>query len=195
LTHSNSDQLRALLDRLGVDVSLGHHHAYIGLLLERRLTQHEWEIAFEFWVFTLKAHFDAAMLGLTRLLDRDRRTVSLVKLLSVMESNAGRFAEMKAADVRGELIPSVREEIEKLRIMIEPLKERRDQMLAHNQLQTRLADRGSKIAWADMEAAHSHALKLVNRVYKAYKGQEAMLMFGAKESTVSEQLSRILHNR
>jgi hypothetical protein len=135
------------------------------------------------------------MLGLTRLLDKDRRTVSLVKLLSVMESSAGQFAEMKAAGVRGQLIPSVREEIEKLRIMIEPLKQRRDQMLAHNQLQTTVADLDLKIAWRDLVAAYSLALELINRVYKACKGHEAMLVIGAKESTFSEELSRIIHIR
>jgi hypothetical protein len=141
LTDSNSGKFRALLDRLGLEVSSGHHHAYIGLLLEKMLTEPDWEMAFEFWAYTLRAHFDAAVLGLTRLLDTDPRTVSLVKLPSEMESNAGQFAEMNAADVRGQLIPSVRGEVEKLRTTVEPLKKRRDQMLAHNQLQKTLADR------------------------------------------------------
>ena len=91
------------------------------------------------------------------------------------------------------LIPSVREEIAKLGTMIEPLKKRRNQMLAHDQLRTTLTDQNWKIAWAELEAAYSLALKLGNRVYKAYKGREAMLVVGAKESTISNELNRILH--
>jgi len=77
--------------------------------------------------------------------------------------------------------------------MIEPLKKRRNQMLAHDQLRTTLTDQNWKIAWAELEAAYSLALKLGNRVYKAYKGREAMLVVGAKESTISNELNRILH--
>ena len=192
MTVSNSDSLRALLDRLGMEVSFGHHHAHIGAALEKMLTNPEWNMAFEFWEFTLKAHFEAAVLGLTRLLDRDPATVSLEKLPSVMGSKAGQFAEMNAADVRRELIRSVRKEIQELRTMVEPLKKRRDQMLAHNALQRTLADREWNVAWADLVAAYSRALQLVNRVYKAYKGHEAMLIIGAKETTVSKELRRIL---
>lgn len=192
MTDSNADPLQALLDRLGLEVSFGHHHACIGIALENMLTKAQWDIGFEFWVYTLKAHFEAAVLGLTRLLDRDPKTVSLENLPSVVESKAGQFAEMNAGDVRSQLLSSVRKEIEKLKTMVEPLKNRRDQMLAHNRLQRTLADRNWNIAWADLEAAYSRALNLVNRVYKAYKGHDAMLIIGAKEATVSKELSRIL---
>src|SRR2546426_87692 len=157
------------------------------------LTKAQWDIALEFWTYTLKAHFEAAVLGLTRiLLDRDPRTVRLEELPLLMQSKAGQFAGMtNPGDVRSQLIPSVQREVEGLKSMVEPLKKRRDQMLSHNAFQRTLSDREWNIEWADLEAAYSRALKLVNRVYEAYKGHDAMPVTGAKEATVSKELSTI----
>ncbi len=192
MADSNSDQLRDLLDRLGLEVSSGDHHAHMGAALKRMLTVFEWETAFEFWTFTLKAHFEAAVLGLTRLFDNDPQTVTLKKLLLMMESHAGQFVEMNAADVRNQLIPSVRNETKNIRTTVEPLKKIRDQMLAHNALHKTLSDRDWNIAWADLVVAYSHVLKLVRGVYKAYKGHNSTLAIGAKKTTISKELRNVL---
>ena len=192
MTESRPDGLKNLLDRLGMEVSFGHHHACIGKALEDKLTTVQWDTAFEFWSFTLKAHFEVAVLGLTRLLDRKARTVSLERLSDVAESEAGQFCEMSAEDVRRQLVPSIRKEVEELKKVVEPLKKRRDEVLAHNALQRTLTDQEWNVAWAHLEGAYSRVRDLVNRVYRAYKGRDAIIIWGAKQATISEELRRIL---
>lgn len=189
------DALKNLLDRLGVEVSFGHHHASIGKTLEDRLTAVHWDTAFEFWMFTLKAHFEVAVIGLTRLLDRRRNTVSLERLPSLAGSKAGQFDEMNAEEVRRQLVPSINREVEELKRMAEPLKKRRDETLAHSVLQGTLSDPEWNVAWADLEAAYSRVRELVNRVYKAYKGRDAILIVGARQTTISAELTKVLTER
>lgn len=50
---NSPDVLTALLDRLDIEISIGHHHAAIGKALENALDMPHWNSAFEFWSFTL----------------------------------------------------------------------------------------------------------------------------------------------
>src|SRR6266702_7334456 len=98
--HSSAkDELQQLIDRLGIDLSFGHHHACIAAVLEERLAHDMWDKALEFWSYTIKAHFEAAVLGLTRVFDTDARVVSMLRLPSLIEAQAGSFATMSSADV------------------------------------------------------------------------------------------------
>jgi hypothetical protein len=190
---NSPDMLTALLDRLDVEISIGHHHAAIGKALENSLDMPHWESAFEFWSFTLKGHFESALLALTRLLDADARAVSSKKLAAAVESRAGTFVKMSSEEVRRQLLPDILNEVQELEKLIEPLKKRRDEMYAHNALQKTLGDREWNIAFADLETAYSRILNLVNRLYVAYKGDEAMIIQGAKAGTIAEEIAAVLN--
>ena len=189
----SKSELRTLIDRLGFDISFGHHHVCIGATLEKYLSNNAslWEKGFEFLSFTLKAHFEAGLLGLARLLDERRDALRLGLLPAAMEAEAGQFSEFDASDVRTNLIPSVRRELEELAHTMEPLRIRRDQLLAHSALEQSLPDTAWNIAFSDLEAAYERVRELVNRVATARDGKDAKQITGALQSTVSSDVDNL----
>lgn len=184
--------LRDLLDRLGMDASFGDHHAAIGSALESRLTTEAWDAAFEFFSYTRKAHLDAAALTLARLLDDRHDVISFRQLPRLIESEAGRFHNVAPSAVRSTIIPHVEKEIATLVKMVEPIKRRRDQLMAHTAREQDLTNADWMIEFSDMESALMRALELVNYLQRALEGPGTCLIVGAKRENVGAELDRLM---
>jgi hypothetical protein len=184
--------LRDFLDRLGMDAGIGDHHAAMGAELERRMTTEAWSQASEFFSYTRKAHLDAAALTLARLLDKRHDAVTFRRLQRLIESEAGRFREASPDEVRKRIIPHVEEEINGLIKMAEPIKTRRDQLMAHNAQKQTLRNSEWMLEFSELERALGKAIALVNYLKTALEGSPTYMIKGAIRGNIAAELDRVM---
>jgi len=133
------------------------------------MTTEAWSNAFEFFSYTRKAHLDAAALTLARLLDNRRDVVSLRQLARMVDAEAGGFG-VPADHVRSTIIPQNEREIAALIEMSEPIKQRRDEIMAHNAVEQPQNSAVWMMEFSDLEQALGKVLTLVNDLRAALDG-------------------------
>lgn len=129
---SNSTNVDSVLDALFAQIWMGNTHLLIWEQVNKTLAA-EPELAGRssaFFQFTLRAHIDAALLHLARLLDRHRDAVSLPYLLRIAGSRSTQFRHQQKETVQ-RAVEEDQARLDGLRGQIHALEVRRNKQIAH----------------------------------------------------------------
>ena len=120
------------IDEMAKQLQLGYTHFVIRTELASTLAKMKdaFDMAPVFFVMTLNSHRGASILGLTRVLDRDKDCLALDSISRCLHSNAGCFPRISAQDVR-----SVRKQFDEnatnIRQRAQKIVKLRDREIAH----------------------------------------------------------------
>lgn len=171
------DQLQKIADQLGIELSSGVLHFDILAYLEDNLEANREAIdkAALFWLHTMKAHHDAALMSLSKVFDEGRNTISLHTLLKLANQHEGRFKQMAASKVPS-LLETVGVRVNALRARMKPIVRRRHEVLAHLALARDPRCKARfQVALDEIGQLYGEALGILNDVLRAYKGNDAIV--------------------
>ena len=89
----SEDQFKQLLDGLSNDLLNANHHFNLYINLQKALPKYEREITqcIAFWGLTIDAHREIAILNLCRSYDNNSKSLSLKKLIEIIQKNTELF--------------------------------------------------------------------------------------------------------
>lgn len=175
------DELTRLIDRLLFELAYGQLHIKIAALLDDDLATkpYLWKIAPTFFFFTLKAHFDAAVMCLAKVFDSHHpRAVSLTMLLKCANSNQGRFNGLPKGEV-SKFVKGQRLLLQEMESKAKAVLDRRNQRLAHLDPFPKSA-KELEVKFDEAERLYEDARMMLNTISKAYRGKNAMLLSEAE---------------
>ena len=133
MQHRDKDEMETLLDELEKQVRVGKMHFWVWRDLGKFLSKDP-ELGYEapgFSQLTLRAHMDEAFPHMSKLFDKSSDVVKLSDLLERAKQNAGKFTRISPVQVRKQLLPEWREKIDQMQKDVEPVRVRRNKLLAH----------------------------------------------------------------
>ena len=135
-----------------------------------------------FWIFfrfSRKAHDDTALLYLARVLDNDKRSVTLSRLLRIVENNSKLFSSATPSEVQAAVKEDRRRLAEDLQPLLSNLKAHRDKVHAHldEQLLGGMAVIRERYPLSSNDMGHllSEVEEMFKRYYRLHFGRELSL--------------------
>ncbi len=178
-----SDKLQSLIDSVGIELWHGHLHLTVSEAIDDSLHRQGGKspmlaVASTFFLWSLRAHWNEACLGLAKVLDQRKNTATLARMLKEAESRAGMFSTLSAGQVR-RLCQELLTRVKKMDRKAAPVQERRNKVIAH--LEVALdgkpnADRNERIPYDVLRDVYTEAIEMTNELAKAYKGDKAILI-------------------
>ena len=173
--HRDQDEMETLLDEFEKQVRVGKMHFWVWRDLGKSLSKDP-DLGNEapgFFQLTLRAHMNEAFMHLSKLFDKSSDVVKLSDLLECAEQNAGKFTGISSEKVRNELLPKWRKKIDKMQKDVEPVKVRRNKLLAHLDPKA-ISDfpavaEESKITVDELEKLYDGVCEVVDNVSRTYR--------------------------
>jgi AbiU2 len=174
-----SPTIKQLVAWLSIEIAYGRAHGFIvhGLSTADRAVLDSAPLFFD---LSLGAHADASLMCANRLFDRDRKAVSIPRLLQAVLENAGMFTAATAQEVR-QLVADSEARVTKIQKTLEAVRTRRNETLAHTSPDT-LSDsttykQRGRVTYRELGAVFEEAAIIVDGTSRAYSGHPAITVF------------------
>jgi YesN/AraC family two-component response regulator len=193
-----SDKLQRLIDSIGIELWNGHLHLIISGAIDDTLhvqgpSSPLLAVASTFFLQSLRAHWNEACLGIAKMLDRQKGTATLWRMLEQAEAQAGAFCELSPSQVR-QSCAEWEERVRQMESRCGLLKERRNKVIAHLELRPDgkvIRARTQRIPYEDLLGFYKQAIGITNELAKCYKGDKAMLISLHTAELCKEELRRV----
>jgi AbiU2 len=125
-----------------------------------------------FWVLTIYAHFDAALLFAFKLFDTQKRALTIPHLLSLAEKSPGIFQNATVAQVQA-IVKSANDQLAGIKDSIESISNRRNRVIAHLEstavLDPTRLEAETKVTISDLNKAFLFAADILNELSVALR--------------------------